>query len=53
MRIRSIDMRSDPGVELVHQPSDRAARWPLPVVLLAPARLMVFAPVYARIHLLN
>ena len=24
-------MRSDPGVELVHQPGDRTAWWPLPV----------------------
>ena len=31
MRIWSVDMRSDAGVELVHQPSDRAARRPLPV----------------------
>ena len=29
--IRCIDMRSDTGVELVHQPSDRTARWPLAV----------------------
>ena len=31
MRIRSVDMRSDAGVELVHQPSDRTARRPLSV----------------------
>ena len=31
MWIRCVDMRSDTGVELVHQPSDRAARRPLPV----------------------
>jgi hypothetical protein len=31
MRIRCIHMRSDAGVELVHQPSDRAAWRPLAV----------------------
>ena len=31
MRIWSVDMRSDAGVELVDQPSDRTARRPLPV----------------------
>ena len=31
MRIRCVDMRSDAGIELVHQPGDRAARWPLAV----------------------
>ena len=31
MRIRSVDMGSETSVELVHEPSDRAARWPLSV----------------------
>jgi hypothetical protein len=31
MRIRCLDMRSDAGVELVHQPGDRTARRPLAV----------------------
>ena len=31
MWIWSVDVRSDPGIELVHQPSDRAARRPLAV----------------------
>src|SRR4051794_23917719 len=31
MWIWNVDMGSDPGVELVGQPRDRAAWWPLPV----------------------
>src|SRR5215207_3299261 len=31
MWIRCIDMRSDPSIEFLHQPSDRTAWWPLSV----------------------
>src|SRR5215207_6868359 len=31
MRVWSVDMRSDPSIELVHEPSDRTARRPLAV----------------------